>query len=173
MLLRRLRNILATTAIATALCAPAQNHAPAVINVSADSTQITMGGRTIVHVEVVKNSHEGVYIDGMTRQADSLGNEIMFLGPTEVRQLSADSADIGNGRTQVSYNYMVQPFDVGTASFGPFKFVANGDTTYSQTISIKVLEPDIPKVMRDSLWINPMETVVSIPSRWYDYVPEW
>ena len=144
-----------------------------VLNATADSAQVTMGGRTQVRVELVKNSHSGVFIDGIETTKDQDGQDVFSLGNTEVRQITSDSTDLGNGRIQVNYSFLVQPFDVGTANIGPFKYAYDGDTVYSPLVSIKVLEPDMPQMMRDSLWINPMENVVTIPARWYDVIPDW
>ncbi len=175
----KLRHILTFIATIFAISISAQNAPtqattpPVVINASADSSQVTMGGRTVVHVELVKNSHNGVFIDNISETTDQDGSKIHLLGNTEIRQKSIDSTEIGNGRIQVNYTYMIQPFDVGTANIGPFKYAHNGDTIYSPLVSIKVLEPPMPQMMRDSLWINPMENVVSISSKWYDVIPEW
>jgi len=143
---------------------------PVVINAKADSTTVTMGGRMTVRVELVKNSHNGVFIDNIKKEESS---GVPLLNNVEVRDIEVDSTDLGNGRVQVNYNYTVQPFDVGTAVMGPFNYALNGDTTASSTVTVKVLEPEMPKEMRDSLWINPMEGTVSIPSRWYDFIPAW
>lgn len=170
-----LRHIILALAATFALTALAQEQAtaPVVINVTADSAAVTLGGRTHVHVELLKNSNNGVFIDDMKRAEDASGNQVLSLFGTEVRQLTVDSTDIGNGRVQVNYDYLIQPFDVGTTNLGSFKYALNGDTVFSSLTTIKVLEPVMPQVMRDSLWINPMENVVSIKAKWYDIIPDW
>jgi hypothetical protein len=91
----------------------------------------------------------------------------------EVREINVDSTALNNGRMQLNYNILVQPFEVGDVTFPKFKYVVGNDTVYSEVVSLKVLEPQMPKEMRDSLYINPMEGPVSIKGRWYDFVPEW
>lgn len=148
---------------------PDETTAPATITARVDSATLTMGDRTNVRVEVVKNGHFGLMMDQV--QQDEQG--IHMLNNVEVRETSADSTDLGNGRIQVVYTYMIQPFDPGTQTIGPFRFVNGADTIDSDIVTIKVLEPDMPKEMKDSLLINPFEGTVSIPGRWYDVVPDW
>ena len=170
-----IRHILIALLAMIPLAASAQDNTlpPVVINVSADSSAVTLGSRSNIRVELIKNSHNGVFLDHIKTDKDPDGKDINSFFGTEIRQISVDSAEIGNGRVQVNYNYLIQPFDVGTATFGPFNYALDGDTISSSSVSIKVIEPEMPQVMRDSLWINPMENVVSVKARWYDIIPEW
>ena len=148
---------------------PSEAAAPVTISAKIDSTTLTMGDRTNIRVEVLKNGHYGLMMDQV--QQDDQG--VYTLNKVEVRETSVDSTDIGNGRIQVIYTYLIQPFEPGTQSIGPFRFVNGADTIDSEIVTLKVLEPDMPKVMKDSLLINPFEGTVSIPGRWYDFIPEW
>lgn len=148
---------------------PAEINAPVSITATSDTATMTMGDRAMVHVEVVRNERPGILLDGL--RTDNQG--IMQLGDVEVRQVTVDSTQIGENRYQINYHYLIQPFEVGAKTVGPFKYVIDGDTVESQLVSFKVDEPDMPKVMRDSLYINPMESTVSIPAKWYDFIPEW
>lgn len=159
--------VLGTLAISGA--AQTDTAPPVTISAKADSTTLTMGDRTNIRVEVLKNGHYGVLMDLVQRDNEGVAT----LNKVEVRETSADSTDLGNGRIQVIYTYLIQPFDPGTQSIGPFRFVNGADTIDSDIVTIKVLEPDMPKVMKDSLLINPFEGTVSIPGRWYDVIPEW
>jgi hypothetical protein len=165
------RNIAALAAItAASLTADAQINASATeIHAKADSTQVTMSGRTMLRIEVVKNGHAGAIV-GLPALEAGKPNE--FHG-VEVREINVDSTALNNGRMQLNYNILVQPFEVGDVTFPKFKYVVGNDTVYSEVVSLKVLEPQMPKEMRDSLYINPMEGPVSIKGRWYDFVPEW
>ncbi len=148
---------------------PSEAVAPVSISAKIDSTTLTMGDRTNIRVEVLKNGHYGLMMDQMQR--DDQG--VYTLNKVEVRETSVDSTEVGNGRIQVIYTYLIQPFEPGTQSIGPFRFVNGADTIDSDIVTLKVLEPDMPKVMKDSLLINPFEGTVSIPGRWYDFIPEW
>lgn len=165
------RNIAALAVITAAgLCANAQVNAPAtVIHAKIDSTQVTMSGRTMLRIEVLKNGHAGAIV-GLPQVETGKPNE--FSG-VEVREINVDSTALNNGRMQLNYNILVQPFTVGDITFPKFKYVVGSDTVYSEVVSMKVVEPQMAKEMRDSLYINPMEGPVSIKGRWYDFVPEW
>ncbi len=152
----------------------AQNTAPqppVTISATIDSTQLTMGSRTTLHIQIIKNSHPGVYIDPVTRHE---GSDIQTISDIEIRQKTTDSTTLQGGRIQIDHTYLLQPFDPGDATLGPFAYASpDGDTATTQTITIKVAEPPIPQQMRDSLWINPMLGPSSIPARWYDIIPTW
>lgn len=140
------------------------------VHASLDTAAVTMGDRTVLHIEVLKNAHPGVLVDLPKAEP---GKSIITLGSAEVRDISVDSIDVGNGRIQLNYNLIIQPFEVGMLSIAPLKYASQGDTAYSEIVSLKVNEPEIPKEMRDSLLINPMVGTVSIPAHWYDVIPEW
>lgn len=166
---QRIATTLVLGTLAISVAAQTDTAPPVTISAKADSTTLTMGDRTNIRVEVLKNGHYGVLMDLVQRDDDGVAT----LNKVEVRETSADSTDLGNGRIQVIYTYLIQPFDPGTQSIGPFRFVNGADTIDSDIVTIKVLEPDMPKVMKDSLLINPFEGTVSIPGRWYDVIPEW
>ena len=143
---------------------------PVVIHAKTDTAAVTMGDRTVVHVEVVKNGHAGALADLPTAKE----GEVLQCGGAEIRSMSVDSTDLGNGRMQLNYDFVLQPFDPGVLTIPPFKYAyPPADTVYSETLTLKVLEVEMPKEMRDSLWINPMAGTVSIPARWYDYIPSY
>lgn len=173
MITAKIRN-LATTLILTftALAATAQDvNPPVVVTAKVDSASVVMGGRAKVHVEVLKNDGPGVYLDPVQTDGET---KISTLSGAEVRQIEVDSTIPQQGRVQVNYTYLIQPFDVGPLTFGPFRYaLPGGDTISSQTVTIKVLEPEIPQMMRDSLWINDMEGPLSVKGKWYDFIPDW
>lgn len=141
-----------------------------VVHASIDTAEITMGSRTMLRVEVVKNGHQGV-LAGMPKQEPG---KVMSYAGAEVRSVTMDSTELGNNRVQVNYNFVLQPFEPGVLTFPQFKYATPGnDTAYSETVTLKVIEPNMPKEMRDSLWINPMAGTVSIKARWYDFIPSY
>lgn len=151
--------------------------APAKVTVSVDSATITMGERTNVRVELLKNGHVGNMILPVREQSfdtDNQGGKISrtYLGDIEVRQSTADSADLGNNRIQVNYTLLIQPFTPGDYSIEGFKYVLDGDTLTSNVVALKVLEPEMPQEMRDSLLINPFRPPMTVEARWYDWVPD-
>lgn len=170
------RHIKSSVAIlaATMLCAwPVSargDEAPtAVVRTHIDTTSVRMADRVMLRVEVLKNTHKG---DMANLPQFETGKKNDFHG-VEVRDITIDSVATPNGRTQLNYNILLQPFNPGTITIPAFKYAIDADTFRSESTTFKVLEPEMPKVMRDSLIINPMMGTVSIKARWYDYIPSW
>lgn len=145
--------------------------APVKISSEIDTTTITMGERTTVHVEVLKNGHVGTVLLPFDKTSGE--NEVKTIGGIEIRRIEVDSTDLGNNRIQVRYDLLIQPFEPVDIVIPPFKYALDKDTFTSNVIALKVLEPEIPKEMRDSLYINPLRPPMSIQAEWYDWVPDW
>lgn len=153
----------------TASAQKAEETAVAKVRAGVDSAAVTMADRVILRVEVLKTKGKGTLI-GLPKVEAGKPNE---WNGAEVRSVEADSSALPNNRMQVNYRIMLQPFNPGVLTFPAFKYAIDADTFYSEVTTLKVLEPDMPQLMRDSLIINPMEGTVSIPARWYDYIPWW
>ena len=171
-----IKTSVAAAAVALTLPATAQQtnaaaEQPVRISVKIDSAAVTMGGRTNMHVEVLKPAGAGRMVNIPEYRNEE--GKILEFGGAEVRDITVDSTALPNSRMQVNYNIQLQTFNPGNLAFPPFAFALGADTFYSEATTLKVLEPPMPKEMRDSLLINPNEGVVGIKARWYDYVPEW
>lgn len=166
--------------MACALCIPGvsaqdsstpANVAPAKISAQIDSATITMGERTTLHVEVLKNGHGGEIL--LPTDLNQSGEKAPEIAGIEIRKIDVDSADLGNNRIQVRYDILLQPFKHGDYSIPAFKFNDGKETISSNVIALKVLEPEIPQEMLDSLIINPLRPQMSIKAEWYDWIPDW
>ena len=146
--------------------------APVIMKASIDTATITMGERTVMRVEVVKNGHVGTILLPVDKKDEDKG-AYTTMGGIEVRQVTVDSADLGNNRIQVNYNILLQPFEPADFTIPPFKYALDGDTLTSNVVALKVIEPEIPQEMRDSLYINPFRPPMSVKAEWYDWVPDW
>ncbi len=131
------------------------------VSASIDSTALVQGSKANLKLEVLKNSGEWKLID-----APEPGYEFQGI---EFSELKIDTTDHGNGRLELDYNYTIQAFDPGTVTLPPFRFVSGDDTVASDVITLKVLEVDLDTLTD----INPMESVVSVPTKWYDIFPDW
>lgn len=162
------------TAFALALCsvsAQAQMPAPT-IKSSADSSQVVMGDIVNVKVEVLKNSHPGALV-GLPPKlpADYYG--------LDLQAITADSTDMGNGRISLVYNLRFQAFEPkDILTLPPFFYAIGTDTIVSDILSFKVMPVELDPSLGNpedvqSLTIHPDAPPVSIPLRWYDYVPDW
>lgn len=149
-----------------------QAVAPVNISATIDTTTVTMGERTTLRYEVVKNGHEGNILLAIDKKEGQENGNPTISG-IEIRQVEIDSTELGNNRIQVNYNILLQPFDVNDYALPPVKFALDNDTFTSNVVALKVLEPEIPQEMRDSLYINPLRPPMSIKAEWYDWVPNW
>ena len=139
--------------LATAMSATA---ATAKISASIDSTVVEMGSRATITLDIADPSKSGINID-LPAKDSSYGS---------IDVIRVDSSEFNGG---MQYKILIQAFEPGTCTFPPFRYVVDGDTAESDYLTLKVLPVDL-----DSLeTINPMESVVNPPRRWYDYVPDW
>lgn len=146
--------------------------APVKVSSSIDTAAVTMGERTTLHYEIVKNGHVGSILIPMDQPKGNQEGPRSLAG-IEVRQVQVDSTDLGNNRVQVKVEVLLQPFEVNDYALPPIKYALGADTFTSNVVALKVLEPEIPQEMRDSLFINPLRPPMSIKSEWYDWVPNW
>lgn len=147
--------------------------APAKITAHIDTAVMTMGERTTLHVELIKNGHGGSFLVPFEQNNPQKEQQAPSIAGIEIRQIEVDSADLGNNRIQVNYNILLQPFEPKDYVIPPFKFADGKDTLRTNVVALKVLEPEIPQEMRDSLYINPLRPPMSIKAEWYDWVPDW
>ncbi len=156
--------------LAASLAAFAQQPAMTVTATS-DSTSLVMGDRAVVTVEVLKNAHPGVFVDMPQIGKDYYGMELA--------DCAVDSADLGNGRIQLIYRMTFQAFDPAEILTLPgFAYACGGDTAVSDILTFRVFPVELSPELGDpadveNLKIHPDEKVVAIPSRWYDYIPDW
>lgn len=149
------------TAVPLLTCTTAEARNDVSVKASIDSTTVIQGSKALLKLELLKNGGNWVLIDTPELGADLAG--------IEIQSLTTDTIDHGNGRQEIDYNYVIQAFEPGTMTLPPFRFAMGSDTIESQAVTLKVLEVDL-----DSLTdIHPLESVVSIPSRWYDFIPDW
>lgn len=131
------------------------------VNATIDSTTVVQGSKALLTVDILSENPNGILVD-----APVLGKD--FYG-IEFSDLEIDTIQHGDNRFELIYNYTIQAFDPGTLSLPPFRYTSEGDTAQSDVLTLKVLEVGL-----DSLTdINPMESVVSVSSKWYDFIPNW
>ncbi len=146
-------------------------QAPMSIRASADSVTLVMGDRVTVNVEVIKNTHDGALLDMPKKEKDYYG--------LEMQEITADSTELGNGRVELKYHIIFQAFDPSQLlTLPPFAYASQGDTVHSESLAFKVYPVDLSPELGnpediESLTVHPDEEPLSVPSRWYDYVPNW
>ena len=140
---------------AFSFCAIANAQMPK-IEASIDSTSLEMGSRATITLDVVDSNHAGSVVDLPT---DGMETEAF-----DVISVKADTTPSG-----YKYKIVIQAFTPGDLTLSPFRYAVGKDTVRSTHLSLKVLPVDL-----DSLeTINPMTSVVNVPRRWYDYIPDY
>lgn len=159
-----------TLLAATLMAAPKRSASGVSVTASVDSAMMEMGSRTLLHVKV--DMPESEYKGSVPVGFPEIPSDEQYAEWQGVDVLSVDStSEVVNGRHIDSYEILLQPFDPGTVTLEPLAVVTRdgADTAYSNVVTFKVVE-----VPLDSLQtINPIETVASPGTRWYDYIPNW
>ena len=131
------------------------------VSASVDSTTLIQASKAMIKVEV-----SGAGDGGQLVAAPEAGQDYNGI---EVSSIKADTVKLGDGMSKIVYDIAIQPFDPRTYTQPPFAYAVGSDTARSEALTLKVLEVDL-----DSLTdINPMESVVSVNRRWYDFIPDW
>lgn len=131
------------------------------VTANADSSVIEMGDRTMVHLSVTAPTANAIPVEELKPNTTYHGVDII--------EVNSDTTSLTGGGSRVDYNILIQAFDPGMVTLPPFRFTLGTDTAESDIVTLKVTEVDL-----DSLTtINPMETIVSPNSRWYDIIPDW
>jgi len=104
--------------------------AQTVIKATIDSTNIMIGQQTKIHLEIAANKSQPIQIPMIS---DTLTTGVEVLGISKI-----DTVDIGNGRVQMKYDYLITAFDSAVYLLPPFKAISGTDTAYSAELALKV-----------------------------------
>lgn len=140
------------------------------VSAAVDSVSLVMGDRT--HIRVNIDMPESSTRDARIVDFPVIPAGTDYIPWNGVDLVAVDSASVvEDGKRHITYDFTVQAFDPGTVTIPPFAVLgeAGADTAFSNVITIKVNPVDV-----DSLeTINPMESIVSPATKWYDYIPNW
>lgn len=173
----RVRNTKRIFAAAIAACsifaAPATPNRQAggvSVTASIDSAVIVMGDRA--HLQVNVDMPQAVAKSAQLVDFPILPPGREYLEFNGVDVVASDSVTALDGdKRRIKFDFTIQAFDPGTVTIPPFAVVATpgADTAFSNVVSFKVLPVEL-----DSLaTLNPIESIVTPNSRWYDYIPDW
>lgn len=151
--MKSLRYLLSATIL---LIASAMWAAPAKITASIDSTVVEMGSHAMITVNVVDPSHSGHVVDLPEDGTDAEAFDFVTV--------ESDTTPAG-----FTHHLKIQAWYPGVLTLAPFKYAMGADTAASDVLTLKIL----PVEMDSTQQLNPMEGVVNMPSRWYDFIPEW
>ena len=127
-----------------------------------DSATLIMGKTTALHLEITQDKDaRGFFVN---EQADTLNAMVEI-----AERPQADTTDLGNNRIQINRDLIIQSFDSGMWIIKPIPYVVNGDTAYSNQLTLKVLPVDVSQ-MKDVHDIKPVEAV---PFNLLDWLPDY
>ncbi|MCM1067299.1 MAG: BatD family protein [Muribaculaceae bacterium] len=158
------------SAMAAAACLTATAAPQVKVTAALDSAVVVMGDLNRLHVtvdipEAYASSAQLVDFPVLTPGAE-------YIEYKGVDVVASDSSSVfSDGHRKLDFDFTIQAFDPGTLTLPPFAVVATpgADTAFSNVVTLKVLPVDV-----DSLeTINPMASVASPQSRWYDFIPTW
>ena len=127
-----------------------------------DSATLLMGKTTALHLEITQDKAMRGFFPG--EQADTLNAMVEI-----AERLPADTTDLGNDRIQINRDLIIQSFDSGMWIIKPIPYVVNGDTAFSNQLTLKVLPVDVSQ-MKDIHDIKPVEEV---PFNLFDWLPDY
>ena len=144
------------------------------IKAAADSTNLIMGDVADVTLKIIKDRHEGDFVGLPQKEQDFDGSGVEIVG------FKADSTQMADGRIEMVCSLKLQAFyPAELITLPPFRYAfADSDTIYSERLSFKVYPVELPAELGsieqpDSLTIHPAVGPLQIPSKWYDFIPEW
>ena len=127
-----------------------------------DSATLLMGKTTTLHLEITQDKDARGFFPN--EQADTLHAMVEI-----AERPAADTTDLGNNRIQINRDLIIQSFDSGLWVIKPIPYVVNGDTAYSNQLTLKVLPVDVSQ-MQDIHDIKPVEEV---PFNLLDWLPDY
>lgn len=113
-----------------------------------DSSLMLIGEQTRVRFEISQMKAAKV-------QAP-LFSDTLTKGLELIKQLPADTIDLGHGRIQVNLNYIVTAFDSALYYIPPFRFISGTDTVESNPLSLKVYSVQIDTTKEGFFDIKPI-----------------
>lgn len=141
------------------------------IKTSLDSTIVMMGKKVVLHIEILKegNNYGVIYPELVKNENIPNTNDIEI---SEIIKPTPDSINLGNDRSRLMVDLIIQPFEPGLQTIPPFKYLMGRDTFISNELTIKVLSADVDTT-QVPLTINDLASIESIPSKWYDFIPDF
>lgn len=151
------------------ICGTETFAAPVIVKARLDSVQILMGKVAMLRLQVVKSKDiKGEFPIFSTIPEDGI---VSVCGDSvEIRaSVKRDTTDLGSGRIQIDYQVLVQSFDSGTYVLPPIAYVTGSDTSYSNSVSLKV----IPVPVKADDQISDYAAIEEPKGNIFDKVPDW
>ena len=127
-----------------------------------DSVTLLMGKTTTLHMEITQDKNARGFFPG--EQLDTLNAMVEI-----AERPKADTVDLDNNRIQINRDLIIQSFDSGMWVIKPIPYVVNGDTAFSNQLTLKVIPVDVSK-MED---VNDIKPVEEVPFNLLDWLPDY
>ncbi len=125
-----------------------------ILSAQLDSTQLWIGDQSALHLEATASEQDSVRFPHFT---NTLQQDIEV-----VEQSAIDTTATADGRTVYHQDLVITSFKDSLFYIDPIPFVVNGDTMYTNSLSLNVIQPfemdttdaitDIKNVMRPKVW---------------------
>lgn len=103
------------------------------VHAKIDSTQMWIGNQTALTFEVVQHKNQNVQFPIFS---DTIVGNLEI-----VQQAKRDTISISDENIQINAKYTVTSFEDSLVYIPAYPFVINGDTTWSNSLSIRVIQP--------------------------------
>ena len=103
------------------------------VDAKIDSTVIVIGGQTALTFQINQKPGQKVIAP--------VFSDTIIGGLEIVEALKADTTKADNGNALVKQRYVVTSFEDSLLYIPPYPFVLNGDTVWSKSLSLKVVQP--------------------------------
>lgn len=103
------------------------------VNARLDSTVLWIGNQAHLSFEVSQQLNQKVM---MPIFSDSIVGGLELAEPVKT-----DTVKLSDGHIKVTQHYVVTAFEDSLLNIPPFPFVSNGDTTWSKSLSLNVIQP--------------------------------
>ena len=115
------------------LCTEYTSAQPVTVKARMDSTQIWIGEQTALTFEVVQNKGQMVRLPVFS---DTIVGNLEI-----VQQAKLDTVNFSDDKVQVNVKYVVTSFEDSLIYVPPFPYVSGSDTSWSNSLSLKVIQP--------------------------------
>ncbi len=106
-----------------------------VVRAKMDSTSIWMGEQTRIHLELVQDKDNMVFMPVL--------NDTLVTGVEILNVSKPDTVSLENNRIQINRDILITSFDSGFYYIPPFRYILNKDTFTTQTLSLKVVPVEV------------------------------
>ncbi len=135
-----------------------------VVKATIDSTSILIGEQTLIRLEVAGNKNKPLQLPVYSP------SDTIIKGIEVLEMFKPDTTDLGNERIRINQNYMVTSFDSALYLIPSFKVISGDDTTYSNTLGLKVASLQVDTV---SAKFIPIKDVISPKFVLTDFLPDY